>query len=219
MSVFSIILFTIIGYLLGAISFAVIIARSQGVDIFSEGSGNPGATNVKRILGKKWGHTDQSSKIIKNLDKNLSELLNKFRYQNNLAYLHFDQSLMPKNKLIWSSWNYSTNSQKQISCITYWMNRLQNLDIDKNIFVTLNPIQIPKENKIIKIFKYEHPIYDKNSLLVQKQIKLYQGKNNIFFAGAWNGFGFHEDGVKSALNIANKLKVDLSWIEKNEKSN
>ena len=94
-------------------------------------------------------HTDQSSKIIKNLDKNLSELLNKFRYQNNLAYLHFDQSLMPKNKLIWSSWNYSTNSQKQISCITYWMNKLQNLDIDKNIFVTLNPIQIPKENKII----------------------------------------------------------------------
>ena len=54
---------------------------------------------------------------------------------------------------------------------------------------------------------------------MQKQIKSYQGKNNIFFAGAWNGFGFHEDGVKSALNVANKLKVDLSWIEKNEKSN
>ena len=163
-------------------------------------------------------HTDQSSKIIKSIDKNVSTLLNKFRYQNNLAYLHFDQSLMPKNKLIWSSWNYSTNSQKQISCITYWMNKLQNLDIDKNIFVTLNPIQIPKENKIIKIFKYEHPIYDQNSILVQKQIKSYQGKNKIFFAGAWNGYGFHEDGVKSALNIAKKLKVDLNWLDKNEKT-
>merc|ERR1711991_920277 len=83
--------------------------------------------------------------------KSLKTLIKIFLiYQNNLAYLHFDKSLMPKNKLIWSSWNYSTNSQKQISCITYWMNKLQNLDIDKNIFVTLNPIQIPKENKIIK---------------------------------------------------------------------
>ena len=164
-------------------------------------------------------HTDQSSKIIKSMDKKVSILLNKFRYQNNLAYLHFDQSLMPKNKLIWSSWNYSTNSQKQISCITYWMNKLQNLDTNKNIFVTLNPIEIPKENKIIKIFKYEHPIYDKNSLLVQKQIESYQGENNIFYAGAWNGHGFHEDGVKSALNISKRLKVDLNWLDKNEKSN
>ena len=103
-------------------------------------------------------HTDQASKIVKSIDKDVSVLLNKFRYQNNLAYLHFDQSLMPKNRLIWSSWNYSTNSKKQISCITYWMNKLQNLDVEKNIFVTLNPIQIPKENKIIKIFKNEHPI-------------------------------------------------------------
>ena len=164
-------------------------------------------------------HTDQSSKIIKNLDKDLSRLLNKFRYQNNLAYLHFDQSLMPKNKLIWSSWNYNTNSNKQISCITYWMNKLQNLDTKKNIFITLNPIQIPTENKIIKIFKYEHPIYDQNSFLVQKQIETYQGKNNLYFAGAWNGYGFHEDGVKSALKVAKKLKVDLNWIDKNNESN
>ena len=126
---------------------------------------------------------------------------------------------MPKNKLIWSSWNYNTNSNKQISCITYWMNKLQNLDTKKNIFITLNPIQIPTENKIIKIFKYEHPIYDQNSFLVQKQIETYQGKNNLYFAGAWNGYGFHEDGVKSALKVAKKLKVDLNWIDKNNESN
>ena len=65
----------------------------------------------------------------------------------------------------------------------------------------------------------DSPIYDQNSMLVQKLIKSYQGKNNIFFAGAWNGYGFHEDGVKSALNIAKKLKVDLNWIDTHEKSN
>mgnify|MGYP001199080366 CR=1 FL=1 len=119
---------------------------------------------------------------------------------------------LPKNRLIWSSWNYSTNSKKQISCITYWMNKLQNLNTKKNIFITLNPINIPSENKIIKIFKYEHPIYDQNSLNVQKQIKEYQGKNNIYFAGAWNGYGFHEDGVKSALNVIKKLNIDIRWL-------
>ena len=72
-------------------------------------------------------HTDQSSKIIRNINKDVSILLNKFRYQNNLAYLHFDQSLMPKNKLIWSSWNYSTNSQKQILVI-YWMLIFENFN-------------------------------------------------------------------------------------------
>ena len=157
-------------------------------------------------------HTDQSSRIISNSDQKLSKLLKDFRYQNNLAYLHFDQSIMPKNRLVWSSWNYYTDSKKQISCITYWMNKLQNLNTEKNIFITLNPINIPSENKIIKIFKYEHPIYDQNSLNVQKQIEEYQGKNNIYFAGAWNGYGFHEDGVKSALNIIKKLNIDINWL-------
>ena len=92
------------------------------------------------------------------------------------------------------------------------MNKLQNLNTEKNIFITLNPINIPSENKIIKIFKYEHPIYDQNSLNVQKQIEEYQGKNNIYFAGAWNGYGFHEDGVKSALNIIKKLNIDINWL-------
>ncbi len=119
---------------------------------------------------------------------------------------------MPKNKSIWSSWNYSTNSTQNISCITYWMNKLQNLNTKKNIFVTLNPIVIPEETKIIKVFKYEHPIYNKNALEIQKLINDRQGINKIFFTGAWNGYGFHEDGVNSALKIAKLLNVDLSWI-------
>ena len=84
---------------------------------------------------------------------------------------------------------------------------LQKLDIDEDIFVTLNPVKLPSIDKIIKVNNYFHPIYDFKSQTVQKKIRKIQGKNNIFFSGAWNGYGFHEDGVNSALNIMKILKI------------
>ena len=174
-------------------------------------------TNIK---GKKFdfdyvvfaNHTNEASSILKKESGYLAHSLKNFKYQKNLAYLHLDHTLMPKNKLLWSSWNYSTNSEKNISCITYWMNKLQRLNTKNNIFVTLNPINIPEENKIIKVFKYEHPVFDQKAFKVQKIISDNQGIKNIYFSGSWNGYGFHEDGVVSGLKVAKLLNAKLDWI-------
>ena len=119
---------------------------------------------------------------------------------------------MPKNKLTWSSWNYLYQSKNKKSCVTYWMNKLQSLNTSKDIFVTLNPIIKPKDEKIIKVINYSHPIFDFNSVKTQKKVNKLQGQNKIFFAGAWNGYGFHEDGVNSALNVCKLLDIEPSWI-------
>ena len=154
-------------------------------------------------------HTDEACKIIKNYDKNIFSILKNFRYQKNVAFLHKDQSLMPKNRSLWSSWNYLTDKSNKKSCVTYWMNKLQNLNTNEHIFVTLNPIKIPKNEKIFKVLNYQHPIYDVSGLKARNQMQKHQGVNNIFYAGAWNGYGFHEDGVNSALKICSLLNVKI----------
>ena len=152
-------------------------------------------------------HTNEASEIIKNYDNKVYSILKKFRYQKNIAFLHTDKKLMPIKKTIWSSWNYLTNTSSKNSSVTYWMNKLQNLKTNKEIFVTLNPISIPKNEEIIKVINYNHPIYDFHALKSQEEIEKFQGVNNVFYAGAWNGYGFHEDGVNSALKICNLLNV------------
>ena len=99
---------------------------------------------------------------------------------------------MPKNKLTWSSWNYLSQKNSYKSSLTYWMNNLQNLKIDEDIFVTLNPCQLPDIDKTIRVENYYHPIYDIKSNKVQNEINKLQGKIR-FFSGAWTGYGFHED--------------------------
>ncbi len=157
-------------------------------------------------------HTDQACKILIHYDKEYEKTLKNFRFQPNTTYLHSDKELMPKNKLTWSSWNYLYQSKNKKSCVTYWMNKLQSLNTSKDIFVTLNPIIKPKDEKIIKVINYSHPIFDFNSVKTQKKVNKLQGQNKIFFAGAWNGYGFHEDGVNSALNVCKLLDIEPSWI-------
>ena len=111
---------------------------------------------------------------------------------------------MPKNKKAWASWNYMQNNN-QLS-VTYWMNLLQDLKINSNYFVSLNPIKIPEKKKIEKIITYEHPIYDLQTFDSQKKVELIQGLNNTWFCGAYLGYGFHEDGIKSGKKrVANKI--------------
>ena len=119
---------------------------------------------------------------------------------------------MPKNTLTWSSWNYLSKSHNRKASVTYWMNKLQNLNLDKDIFVTLNPIKIPRPENILKVIDYSHPIFDSKSMEAQKEIKKIQGQNNIYFTGAWNGYGFHEDGVKSAIDVCKLLEIEPCWI-------
>ena len=155
-------------------------------------------------------HPDQTIKLIKDLNKKSYEIINKFKYQRNIVYLHSDKSLMPKNKKIWSSWNYLSNNNNQ-SSVTYWMNILQNLPIKKEVFVSLNPFLIPQKILTYKKIYYDHPIFNNDTDEAQKEMITIQGKDNIYYTGAWTGYGFHEDGIKSAVDVARSLNVNIPW--------
>ena len=162
-------------------------------------------------------HADQSSEI---LIENFSEeanLLKDFKYQKNTSILHSDINFMPKRKSVWSSWNYITETGNSGNLsITYWMNELQGINSSKPILLSLNPKILPNPDLIYGQYSYSHPILDNNAINIQKKLSSIQGKNNLWFCGAWTGFGFHEDGVKSAVEIANSHNIDLPWFQSKE---
>lgn len=162
-------------------------------------------------------HADQSSEI---LIENFSEeanLLKDFKYQKNTSILHSDINFMPKRKSVWSSWNYITETGNSGNLsITYWMNELQGISSPKPILLSLNPKILPNPDLIYGQYSYSHPILDNNAINIQKKLSSIQGKNNLWFCGAWTGFGFHEDGVKSAVEIANSHDIDLPWFQSKE---
>ncbi len=149
-------------------------------------------------------HTNQIKKILKKPERKQLKLINSVKYQKNKICIHTDKSLMPKKFKNWSSWNYLYNNKSLI--LTYWMNLLQNLKCKKNIFVTLNFNKIDKKF-IIKEIIYEHPLFTKSVEEISKLNNNAQGINDIWFAGAWLGYGFHEDGVKSALKVKKIINV------------
>lgn len=148
-------------------------------------------------------HTDQTRAVLSDADSDEAAVLEAVRYRPNQVYLHRDARLMPKRKVTWSSWNYITEkgADSEVMTVSYWMNRLQNLDADKPIFVTLNPLQPPAADKTFGHYVYDHPQFDGPALAAQKRLGDIQGKNRAWFCGAWAGFGFHEDGLQSALRV------------------
>ena len=154
-------------------------------------------------------HSDEVKEIIKSKEKKNLTFFSDITYSKNLVFLHSDCNLMPKNKKVWASWNYIEN-KKEIS-VSYWMNLLQNLATTQNFFVTLNPSRKPAKNKTYKKIIYEHPVYNFKTFSLQRKINSIQGKNNLWFCGAYLGYGFHEDGIKSGKNVSkNLLKLILN---------
>jgi len=151
-------------------------------------------------------HADDTLKLINNPTESEKKVLSNFKYKKNSAYLHSDKQLMPNKKIAWSSWN-SILDKNDINknCVTYWLNKLQNLKTNNNYFLTLNPIDKIEDKKIIKKIEFSHPFYDLQSLRSQKYLNELQGKNNSWFCGSYFGYGFHEDGLKSALDIVNRI--------------
>ncbi len=160
-------------------------------------------------------HPDQTIRLIKNLDKQSTDILSKFKYQKNTVYLHSDKNLMPKNKKTWSSWNYISSKKEEKSSVTYWMNLLQKINNSLNVFVSLNPYIIPSKSLTYKKIIYEHPIFNFKTNEAQSKIIEIQGKNNIFYVGAWLKYGFHEDGIASAVSISKTLNVVVPWEQRN----
>ncbi|MCX5579424.1 NAD(P)/FAD-dependent oxidoreductase [Kaistia terrae] len=153
-------------------------------------------------------HADQALRLLGDADGTERSVLGAFRYTDNLAVLHSDDRLMPKRRRVWSSWNYIGERQSegaQPLCVTYWMNRLQNLDNRYPLFVTLNPTRAIDPAKTIDSFQYTHPLFDQPALDAQKQLWRLQGRRNTWFCGAYFGFGFHEDGLQAGLAAAEDL--------------
>ena len=147
-------------------------------------------------------HADQTISILKNPSDAEKNILSKFNYKKNMAVIHTDEKVMPSNKKAWSSWNSSINTDNLSECsITYWLNKLQNLKIDKNIFLTLNPYFEIDNDMILKKVEFTHPYYNQEALSSQKNLSTIQNKKNILFCGSYFGYGFHEDGIKSSIDM------------------
>ena len=151
-------------------------------------------------------HADEALNIIEKPSEEEKKILQNFSYRANLAVIHTDETVMPKNKNAWSSWNSIISEGKDSkNSLTYWLNLLQNLKCDQNIFLSLNPFLKIQENKILKKVKFTHPYYDQNALGNQNKLNYLQNKNNTLFCGSYFGYGFHEDGIKSSISMIKYL--------------
>ena len=151
-------------------------------------------------------HADEALKIIDNPTSDEELILKNFKYRGNTAVIHFDESIMPKNKNAWCSWNSSMSADNiEKTSVTYWLNQLQNLKIDKDIFLTINPFREIPANKTYKKVRFTHPYFDADALLNQSNLQKIQNKKNILFCGSYFGYGFHEDGIKSSIEMLKML--------------
>lgn len=153
-------------------------------------------------------HADQALKLIADADSLERSLLDPWRYTMNRAVLHSDARFMPKLKKIWSSWNFieTTSAAKEGSlCVSYWLNRLQTLAVNRPLFVTLNPSCPPDPTSIVDEFDYTHPCFDVQALAAQKKLGSLQGHRRLWYCGSYFGYGFHEDALRSGLTVAEAL--------------
>ena len=158
-------------------------------------------------------HTDQTLDLIgSDATAAEREILGSIRYEDNIAVLHTDRSLMPRRRAAWASWNYLTevaDREHRRASVTYWMNSLQPLATSTEIFVSLNPIRRPEG--VLGSWTYAHPQFDLEAIVAQRRLGEIQGHNRTWFAGAWAGCGFHEDGLQSGLNVAAALGSPAPW--------
>ena len=163
-------------------------------------------------------HSDQTLAMLLDASDDERAVLRAVPYQPNRAYLHTDLALMPRRRRAWAAWNYlsarapgepvfgagGARGEPSVA-VTYWLNRLQPLPFTEPVLVTLNPTAPPREDLTLGVFDYAHPVFDAGAVAAQRRLPTLQGVRNTWFAGAWTGYGFHEDGLKSGLAVAGAL--------------
>lgn len=152
-------------------------------------------------------HADQALSLLADPTSREATLLGAFRYSRNRTVLHADERLMPRRRAVWASWNYLSRRDMAGThlAVTYWMNRLQGLSGDIQLFVTLNPVVEPRRETVVWEGVYEHPLFDRSAILAQEDLWSLQGQRNTWFCGAYFGAGFHEDGLQAGLAVAEEL--------------
>jgi predicted NAD/FAD-binding protein len=189
---------------------ARITRRSDGVEVRD---GNGEIEQFDQVVFAC--HADEALAILADPSTEEQGALGSIRYQRNLAVLHSDTGVMPKNRPCWASWVYHADGdgeEPEIS-VTYWMNSLQGIDERYPLFVTLNPNRPIREDKIFDRHVFDHPVFDFGALAGQAALKAMQGRRNTWFCGAHLGHGFHEDGLVSAMRVAEALGSPAPWTQ------
>ena len=154
-------------------------------------------------------HSDQALSLLAQPTPQEQALLGAIRYHPNRAVLHTDTSVMPKKKLAWAAWNYERATDLGLEssrvCLHYWINRLQPLPFSQDVVVSLNPVRAIDPSKVLGEYDYAHPVFDLGAIEAQSQLPSLQGQQNTWYAGAWMGYGFHEDGFKTGRDAASGI--------------
>ena len=176
---------------------------AQGVRIITDGH----AERFDQVVIAT--HTDQALGLLREPSSFERSLLGAIRYQDNHAVLHTDASVLPANQKTWAAWNYerAASSERESSkvCLHYLLNRLQRIPFQQPVVVSLNPLQAIDPASIVGEYDYAHPVFDLAAIEAQKRLPLLQGQHDTWYAGAWAGYGFHEDGLKSGLQVGRAL--------------
>jgi len=163
-------------------------------------------------------HSDQALALLAKPTDLERSTLGAIRYQPNRAVLHTDTSVLPKNPRAWAAWNYQRpaaatgphpghRTDAAHVCLHYLLNRLQPLPFEQPVLVSLNPSTPIDPAKVHGMFDYAHPVFDMAAIEAQRQVRWLQGLQHSYFCGAWTGYGFHEDGLKSGLSVAQLLQA------------
>jgi predicted NAD/FAD-binding protein len=176
---------------------------AQGVRIITDGH----AERFDQVVIAT--HTDQALSMLRQASGEERSLLGAIRYQDNRAVLHTDASVLPANPKTWAAWNYerAASSERESSrvCLHYLLNRLQRIPFTQPVVVSLNPLHEIDPATIVGEYDYAHPVFDLGAIEAQKRLPLLQGQQHTWYAGAWTGYGFHEDGLKSGLQVGRAL--------------
>jgi predicted NAD/FAD-binding protein len=179
-----------------------------GVDVFTDN----GAERFDALVLAT--HAPTTLRLLEDAGEDERSVLGAVRYQPNVAVLHTDTNLLPRRQRVWSAWNYlgrrGVDGTHPV-CVSYLVNQLQPLPFRTPLVVTLNPVTPPAPGTELRRFVYDHPLFDLAAIDAQHRLPSLQGKRRTWFAGAWTGYGFHEDGLKSALRVAADFDASPAW--------
>lgn len=187
--------------------------ESGGVRITSRRQGQLITETFDKVI--LAGHSDQSLAMLSQHSPAERAVLGAISYQPNKAVLHTDESVLPKRRLAWAAWNYEraadANRESARVCLHYLLNKLQPLPFEQSVIVSLNPVRDIDPTQVIGEYEYAHPVFDAAAIAAQQRLGTLQGQQHSYFCGAWAGYGFHEDGLKSGLQAAQQLLAD--WAQ------
>ena len=175
--------------------------KTSGIDLYYGGA-NEFFNYDKVVIAT---HADEAISLIDKPTQEETEILSNFSYKENVAFIHTDKRAMPKNKKAWCSWNSSVDKKDNKNSITYWLNLLQNLKCNEDIFLTLNPYFEIDGSKVLKKVKFTHPYFDQSALNNQIKLNELQNKKDVLYCGSYFGYGFHEDGINSSIEMLKYL--------------